>query len=229
MYLNADDEHIMETYVRDCLLKENLSESAAKLKIPSSGYFLRKGVNHVEGSWSNYDKMEYYYQICKFPKETIVANRRTARMLCYAKNLMVSDRMLDYVISYVLIPKDSNHAQINDLEIQILFVIKNKIRVNWILTIMYHLQQQLSLSLSLSTRLPYARLVSRILELTEFDLNREPSTKMKPTKNEINEITIVKNIGILKDVDGTYKYADEGLASNQAIPIPEGGITNEFL
>lgn len=146
-------------------------------------------------------------------------------MLCYAKNLTVSDRMLHYVIGYVLIPKDSNHSQINDLEMQILFAIKNRIRVNWILTIMYHLQQQLSLS----TRLPYARLISRILELTEMDLIRETCTKMKSTTNEINEITIFKNTRIIKDIDGTYRYADDGQASNQAFPIPEGGITNEFL
>lgn len=175
VHLNSDDEHVMETCVRDFLLKENLSDIAAKLRIPSSGYFLRKGVNHVEGPWENYDKMEYYYQICRFPKETVVANQRNACMLCYVKNLTVSDRMLHYVIGYVLIPKDSNHSQVNDLEMQIMFAIKNRIRVNWILTIMYHLQQQLSLS----TRLPYARLISRILEMTELDLNREPFTKMK--------------------------------------------------
>lgn len=51
VYLNADDEHVLETSVRDCLLVENLVDIAAKLNIPSSGYFLRKGVNHVEGPW----------------------------------------------------------------------------------------------------------------------------------------------------------------------------------
>lgn len=106
VYLNADDEHVLEASVGDFVLKENLSVIAANLGIPSSGYFLRKGVNHVDGPWANYEKMEYYYQICRFPKETIVGNKRNARMLCYAKNLTVSDRMLHYVIGYVLIPKD---------------------------------------------------------------------------------------------------------------------------
>lgn len=208
--MNMEEEHILKATVRTFVLEENLSTIAANLEIPSSGYFLRKGVNHVEGPWANYEKMEYYYQICRFPKETIVGNQRNARMLCYSKNLSISDRMLHYIISYVLIPKDSNHAQINDLEMQMLFAIKNKIRIDWILTIMYHLQQQLSLS----TRLPYARLISRILEMTNLDLNREPCTKMRSTANEINEITIVKNTGIIKDSNGTFRYADEDQAAN---------------
>lgn len=65
--------------------------------------------------------------------------------------------------------------------------------------------------------------------MTELDFHREPCTKMKSTTNGINEITIVKNTGIINDIDGNYRYAEEGQAANQAFLIPEGGVSNEFL
>ncbi|KAI5425061.1 hypothetical protein KIW84_031020 [Lathyrus oleraceus] len=131
--------------------------------------------------------------------------------------------MLHYVICHVLLPKDSNLAQINDLEMQVLFAVKNKIRINWLPTMMYHLKQQLSLK----TRLPYGRLISRILELTDMEIGREPFIAMTTTANEINNVTIMKNTGIVQSNDGSYKYDDGSSSSN--FPIPEGGITNEFL
>lgn len=169
--------------------------------------------------------MEYFYSICRVPREVIVAGQRTAHTLRYAKHLSVNDRMLHYVICYVLIPKDSNHSQISDLEMQIMFAIKNKIKINWILTMMYHLRQQISLS----TRLPYGRLISSFLEKTDLDLNREPTIVMKENVNEINSITIIKNTGIIRSGPNTYRYRDSESASPSNYTIPEGGITNEFL
>lgn len=88
---------------------------------------------------------------------------------------------------------------------------------------MYHLKQQLTLK----TRLPYGRLISRILESTDMEIEREPFIAMSTTANEINGVTIMKNTGIVQCNDGSYKYVDESSSSN--FPIPKGGITNEFL
>lgn len=221
--LNTDEQHMLYATVRNCEIVTDLGTLAASLKIPYSGFFLRKGVNHEEGKWAQYDKMEYYYSICRFPREVVVSGQRTSRILCYAKNLSVDDRMLHYVICHVLLPKDSNLSQINDLEMQVLFAVKNKIRVNWLPTMLYHLRQQLSLK----TRLPYGRLISRILELTDMEIGREPFLAMNTTANEINGVTIMKNTGIIQSNDGSYKYDDGSSSSN--FPIPEGGISNEFL
>ncbi|KAI5434407.1 hypothetical protein KIW84_021304 [Lathyrus oleraceus] len=165
----------------------------------------------------------FIYVLVIFPRDAVVSGQRTSRILCYAKNLSVDDRMLHYVICHVLLPKDSNLSQINDLEMQVLFAVKNKIRINWLPTMMYHLKQQLSLKI----RLPYGRLISRILELTDMEIGREPFLAMTPTTNEINGVTIMKNTGIIQCNDGSYKYDDGSSSSN--FPIPEGGLTNEFL
>lgn len=209
--------------VRDCEIETDLGMLAASLRVPYSGFFLRKGVNHVDGKWAKYDKMEYYYSICRFPRAVIVSGQRTSRTLCYAKNLSVDDQMLHYVICHVLLPKDSNHSQINDLEMQVLFAVKNKIKVNWHPTMLYHLKQQLTLK----TRLSYGRLISRILESTDMEIRRELFIAMTITANEINGVTIMKNTGIVQCNDGSYKYDDGSSSSN--FPIPDGGITNEFL
>lgn len=191
--LDEHDKHIMRTVVRNCEIVEDLNNIAMSLRIPSSGYFLRKGVTFNDGPWAQYNSMEYFYSICSVPREEIIVGQRTARTLRYAKHLSVNDRMLHYIIYYVLVPKDSNHSQISELEMQIIFPIKNKIRINWILTMMYHLRQHMSLS----TRLPYGRLISRILEQTDIDLNREPAIRMKESVNAINGLTITKNTRII--------------------------------
>ncbi|KAI5403629.1 hypothetical protein KIW84_050981 [Lathyrus oleraceus] len=104
---------------------------------------------------------------------------------------------------------------------QVLFAVKNKIRINWLPTMMYHLKQQLSLK----TRLSYGRLISRILELTDMEIGREPFIAMTTTANEINRVTIMKNTGIVQCNDESYKYDDGSSSSN--FPILEGGITND--
>lgn len=125
--LDDNDKHMLSATVRDCEIETDLGLLAASLRIPYSGFFLRKGVNHVDGKWATYDKLEYYYSICRFPRVVVVSGQRTSRTLCYAKNLSVDDRMLHYVICHVLLPKDSNLSQINDLEMQVIFAVKNKI------------------------------------------------------------------------------------------------------
>lgn len=74
--------------------------------------------------------------------------------------------MLHYLITYVLMLKQSNHSQIGDLELQLIYAIKNKIQVNWAYTIMYHMRHQNSLI----GGLPYARLITKILEGWGIDL-----------------------------------------------------------
>lgn len=133
------------------------------------------------------------------------------------------------MISYVLIPKHLNHSQIGDLELQLMYAIKNKIQVNWAYTIMYHMKHQQSLTRGL----PHARLISKILEGCDIDMKREPKKKMTARECEINASTSVWNISIFLDMDGTYKYKGESSTSSNypspPPPAPEGGYSNEAL
>jgi hypothetical protein len=110
-----------------------------------------------------------------------------------------------------------------------MYAIKNKIQVNWSYTIMYHMKHQQSLT----GGLPYARLISKILEACGIDLKREPKQKMTARECEINASTSVRNTSIFLDMDGTYKYKDESSTSSNVPPpppsAPEGGYSNEAL
>lgn len=125
--------------------------------------------------------------------------------------------------------KHSNHSQIRDMGLQLMYAIKNKIEVNWAYTIMYHMKHQQSLT----GGLPYARLISKILEACGIDLKREPKKKMTANECEINASTSVRNTSIFLDMDGTYKYKYESSTTSNAPlpppPAPEGGYSNEAL
>lgn len=60
-----------------------------------------------------------------------------------------------------------------------------------------------------------------------MEIGREPFIAMTTTANETNGVTIMKNTGIVQCNDESYKYDDRSSSSN--FPIPDGGITNEFL
>lgn len=169
--------------------------------------------------------MDYFFHICRVPQQAILSKKNPAssRLLQFAKNLTVSHRVLYYLITCVLMPKLSNHSQMGDLELQLIYAIKNKIQVNLAYTIMYHMKHQQSLT----DGLPYARLITKILEGCEIDLKWEPKKKMSAKECEINDLTSVRNTGIFLDMDGMYKYKHE--PSNAPPPAPEGGYTNEVL
>lgn len=88
--------------------------------------------------------------------------------------LSVSDRMLHYVLAYVLVPKHANHSQVSELELQLIRAMKLNLKINWPYVIYQHMMHQLSLS----GGLPYGRIVSRILEFYGVPLQREPKTSM---------------------------------------------------
>lgn len=94
--------------------------------------------------WEGYSKMDYFFHICHVSQQAIFGKKNPAssRLLLFSKNLTVRDRMLHYLISYILMPKHSNHSQIGDLELQLMYAIKNKIQVNWAYTIVYHMEHE---------------------------------------------------------------------------------------
>lgn len=80
----------------------------------------------------------------------------------------------------------------------------------------------------MSGRLPYARMITRIMEQCGIYLKREPKKKMSVKEYEINVGDVGRNTGILKDKDNIFKHKDDLFVS---VPPPEleGGYTNESL
>lgn len=106
----------------------------------------------------------------------------------FGSNLSVSDRMLHYNIAYVLLPKHLNHSRINELELQVIYVVKNNIKVNWAFTILHHMGHLRNLS----GGLPYAWMITTILNYVGMDLRKKSFEIMTTKECEINDKTALK-------------------------------------
>ncbi|KAI5433285.1 hypothetical protein KIW84_020533 [Lathyrus oleraceus] len=127
--------------------------------------------------------------------------------------------MLHYFIAYILMPKHSNHYQINDTEMQIIYAVKKKLQGNWAYVIMHHMFHQKKLS--------YARLVTKIIQFCQINLHGESRFKMIAKEHEINIWASNKNLEIFKDKDGIFKHKE--VVSYAATLLPEGSVSNEIL
>ncbi|CAI8604907.1 unnamed protein product [Vicia faba] len=82
---------------------------------------------------------------------------------------------------------------------------------------MNHLQK-------LSGGLPYARLITKILQHCDIDLKREPREDMDVKDCEINDKTALRYIGIVLDRDGKFQFQ----TAYRPLPIPVGGYSHEI-
>lgn len=178
------DNHVLTSMVKNTEIILNLEAFRNCLGISYVGQAFHHG---LVPKWEGYSKMDYFFHICRVSQQAILGKKNpgSSRLLLFSKNLTVSDRMLHYLISYVLMPKHSNHSQIGDLELQLMHAIKNMIQINWAYTIMYHMKHQQSLT----GGLPNARLITKILEGCGIDLKRQPKKKMIAKEYEISAST----------------------------------------
>ena len=86
-----------------------------------------------------------------------------------AGSLKMNDRLLHYIWVYILCPRGSNFAQLLKEDILMLWLIKNNVRINWPHYIMQHIIKCRDNKMPL----PYANLITRILQVYGFDLSNE--------------------------------------------------------
>lgn len=98
--------------VRNIEISKDKDSFGTILGIPHEGEFIRQGFQPNDGEWESYSNMDFYFQIYRGSQADVLNghNLSSSRVLCYAKNLTVSDRMLHY-IAYFLLSKHSNHFQ----------------------------------------------------------------------------------------------------------------------
>jgi hypothetical protein len=162
------------------------------LDVPFEGQTIQK---LFVQEWQGYSKVNYYFIISRLTQQDILSKKNPAssRLILYGKNLFVSDRILYFIIAYILMPENSNHFQIGDFEMQLIYDIKQWIKVNWGYSIMFHMQHQQGLR----GGLPYARLITKILEFCGVDLKREPKKRMNPKECEINVRATIRDTLII--------------------------------
>ncbi|KAF1863138.1 hypothetical protein Lal_00041104 [Lupinus albus] len=126
--------------------------------LSSSGYSIG------DCSWvkENFDPTEVYKSFLRGPHLYIQGQ------LTKAGSLSVENRLLHYIIAYILVQRNTNHAQPTVNDLRFMYAVKNNVMINWpeeILKIMN------SVSLSQSKLLPYSIFISRIVDYLRIDVS----------------------------------------------------------
>ncbi|KAI5405347.1 hypothetical protein KIW84_052211 [Lathyrus oleraceus] len=113
------------------------------LDIPSGGHML---YDPEDEEWNDYNKREFYFGSSKISEGEYHEKRveshggeEPPKDFLSAGNFSINDRVLHYVLVYIIIPRNSNHCTITDMEIQALYAIKNDITLNWSHLILHHM------------------------------------------------------------------------------------------
>ncbi|KAF1893033.1 hypothetical protein Lal_00024153 [Lupinus albus] len=160
----------------------------------------------------NYDRKEFYYSMCRFSKEEIDLRKQMAlgetvknRDILAVGNLNLEDRLLHYFLSYLIMLKFSNHSQINDIELQLMYALKNNLEINWALTIMRHMWS----IRETNSPLPYAIIISKILEHFGASTASESKITLNARDSEI-DVDVIHRMGFFRDLnDRVYKHRSD--------------------
>ncbi|KAF1858896.1 hypothetical protein Lal_00042998 [Lupinus albus] len=171
--------------------------------------------------WDDYDRKKFYLSIFRISKEEIERRKQQClgetaknRDILSPEYLTLEDRLIHYFLSYVILPKFSNHSQISDIELQLMYAIKFNIKINWtkmIMNQMWHVRCSQS-------KLPYAIFITKILE--HFGISLEGETKVALNLRESKvDIEVVHKMGFVIDhvTRRTYKHRTD----LQPAPIDE--------
>ncbi|KAF1874213.1 hypothetical protein Lal_00030246 [Lupinus albus] len=174
--------------------------------------------------WDDYDRKKFYLSICIISKDEIERRKQQSlgetvknRDILSAGYLTLEDRLIHYFLSYVILPKFSNHSQISDIKLQLMYAIKFNIKINWtkmIMNQMWHVRGSRS-------SLPYAIFITKILE--HFGVPLEGETKVAINFREsMVDIEVVHKMGFVIDpvTRRTYKHRTDRQAAPADEPEP---------
>ncbi|KAF1864646.1 hypothetical protein Lal_00039281 [Lupinus albus] len=160
--------------------------------------------------WDDYDRKKFYLSICRISKEEIERRKQQSlgetfknKDILSAGYLTLEDRLIHYFLSYVILPKFSNHSQISDIELQLMYAIKFNIKTNWtkmIMNQMWHVRGSQSL-------MPYAIFINKILEHFGVSLDGETKLALNLRESKV-DIEVVHKMGFVTDhvTRRTYKH-----------------------
>ena len=126
------------------------------------------------------------------------AKRKGKKKITYnTGGLFVEDRLLHYVICWIIAARGSNHAQISEDDLVMMAAIKNSIKVDWV-----HVVEDIMLKTRrlVEYKYPYALFVSRVLERFEVPVDGE-AREFTREIHEVNE-RVLKMMKLVKTNTG---------------------------
>ncbi|KAF1854914.1 hypothetical protein Lal_00028237 [Lupinus albus] len=128
----------------------------------------------------------------------------TEGQLTKAGSLSVENRLLHYIIAYILVQRNTNHAQPTVNDLRFMYAVKNNVMINWpeeILKIMN------SVSLSQSKLLPYSIFISRIVDYLHIDVSDTIIVEYTDKDHLVGE-SLIHKMGIYK-YGTTWQYQED--------------------
>ncbi|KAF1877018.1 hypothetical protein Lal_00033571 [Lupinus albus] len=174
--------------------------------------------------WDDYDRKRFYLSISRIPKEEIERRNQQSlgetiknRDIFSTGYLTLEDRLVHYFLTYVIFPKFSNHSQISDIDLQLMYAIMYNIKINWdkmIMQQMWHVRGSQS-------PLPYAIFITKILEHFGVSLNGETKVPLNLRESKV-DIEFVHKMGFVLDhvTRGTYKHCTDRQTAPTDQPEP---------
>ncbi|KAF1898681.1 hypothetical protein Lal_00039886 [Lupinus albus] len=129
--------------------------------------------------------------------------------LTKAGSLSVENRLLHYIIAYILVQRNTNHAQPTVNDLRFMYAVKNNVMINWpeeILKIMN------SVSLSQSKLVPYSIFISRIVDYLHIDISDTIIVEYTDKDHLVGE-SLIHKMGIYK---GNQHATTQGEPSGSA-------------
>ncbi|KAF1892920.1 hypothetical protein Lal_00042483 [Lupinus albus] len=151
--------------------------------------------------WDNYDRKDFKYSLCRILKEEIELRKQQGfgetvknRDILYARHLKLEDHLLHYFPSYVILYKFSNHSQISDIELQLMYAMKYNIKINSAQMIM----RQMWTVRGTQSPLPYVIFTTNILK--HFSVSTAGETKVALNLRESKiDVEVVHKMGFFID------------------------------
>ena len=156
-----------------------------------------EGIAQIEDITGSYNKDLVYL-------DTRVNSREKMGKRMTVGGMKAEDRVLVYMITHILTPRATNHAQVTDDDLQLLHCIKSGMKVNWVSIIGEVMKKA---KRSVTYKFPYAVLISKFMEHFEVNLLSEV-TDSTVTDCEIGAKHLVK-MGLRENSDGKWVMASE--------------------
>ncbi|MED6184828.1 hypothetical protein PIB30_051193 [Stylosanthes scabra] len=156
-----------------------------------------KGGNNLHGTWNEFNKLDAIRRL----QLEHAASRR------YAISRMSTDhRLLLYVLSYVLLPRKSNHGSASEEDLLILWAMVQEKQIHWPY-LMAHMMLRYSQGKPTSF-LAHAHLLTKVFEIAPLDLTREDNVELETShaitsknihqirRNLVGPADIVEDVGV---------------------------------
>jgi len=89
------------------------------------------------GIVEEFNKMQFYKSCLKNPFSKV--------KFFSVGGLKVDERLIAFIVSWIITPRGSNHSTLSKEDLQLVYCVMNKVKINWIHTIKEHMQKSIRL------------------------------------------------------------------------------------